>query len=559
MHEFEYRAPKPVKTKFQWFKIIALRVIFLPILLWDLLSILVNALIGRYIAVSYFHLQGTSENWDYMQERTGFAPLSESPEDIRDAILETKEMGKTGYDWSSYNFDVTISDGLCKTTASAQPNLKQHLIFLRLFEGTKNFALFDAAQLADGSYNSNLPPANVIKFSHTSAQITRDALVDNIVENIENLLENGVDPASICLGKTTQRLANAIINLVQERLAKKNISIKTVDINKWDEDTLALEDNFCFESHRVITYDQNELETFEIQPSSQRNLPITEQKYLIGFPVAIDGGEFIDNGKALDRMVERANRFQCNVVGFHFRGNGKGKGQATSIEDCIVDGIAQVQRALDKGVAPKKILLEGYCFGGAVATAVVEYFHNHGIKIGLFNDRSFSNATNMLLGRMRVGYTSPTEYAVESKSGYTETLLEKCKAFLAMPFVKLGLLLSKWEIEAAEAYQSLPDDCKEYMVVKSSKQIRQNVKPIDDAVITDYASLHEAVKYTKPLFASLNETEKLKSKARKMQPNSDSYQKEGHSLSRKLLHIRKDETQTADDFYVDFVNRYFSR
>ena len=95
MHEFEYRAPKPVKTKFQWFKIIALRVIFLPILLWDLLSILVNALIGRYIAVSYFHLQGTSENWDYMQERTGFAPLSESPEDIRDAILETKEMGKT--------------------------------------------------------------------------------------------------------------------------------------------------------------------------------------------------------------------------------------------------------------------------------------------------------------------------------------------------------------------------------------------------------------------------------------------------------------------------------
>lgn len=99
--------------------------------------------------------------------------------------------------------------------------MKQHLIFLRLFEGTKNFALFDAAQLADGSYNSNLPPANIIKFSHTSAQITRDSLVDNIVENIENLLENGVDPASICLGKTTQRLANAIINLVQERLAKK--------------------------------------------------------------------------------------------------------------------------------------------------------------------------------------------------------------------------------------------------------------------------------------------------------------------------------------------------
>lgn len=258
-------------------------------------------------------------------------------------------------------------------------------------------------------------------------------------------------------------------------------------------------------------------------------------------------------------MVERANRFQCNVVGFHFRGNGKGKGQAASIEDCIVDGIAQVQRVLDKGVAPEKILIEGYCFGGAVAAAVAKYFHDHGKKIGLFNDRSFSNATNMLLGRMRAGYTSPTEYAVESKSGYTETWLGKCKAFLAMPFVKLGLLLSRWEIEAEKAYRSLPDDCKEYIVVKSSKQIRQNDKPIDDSVITDYASLHEAVKYTKPLFASLDETEKLKSKARKMQPNSDSYQEQGHGLSRKLLHSREDKTQTADDLYVDFLNRYFSR
>lgn len=113
MHEFEYRAPKPVKTKFQWFKIIALRVIFPPILLWDLLSILVNALIGRYMAVKYFRLQGTSKNWDYMmQESTGFAPLSESPEDMRNAILATKKIEEFGYDWSNYNFDITISDKL---------------------------------------------------------------------------------------------------------------------------------------------------------------------------------------------------------------------------------------------------------------------------------------------------------------------------------------------------------------------------------------------------------------------------------------------------------------
>ncbi len=511
------------------------------------------------MAITDFHLRGKNENWDHMQERLGFYPQSNSIEDMRASILQTKVIKKYGFDFSSYNFDIVFSDELCKITASAKPGLKEHLIFLRLFEGTRNFDLCDVAQLADGSY-SNLPPANVTKFSHPSARVTRDFLVNNIVENIENLVKSGVDHADIRLGKTTQRLANAIINLVKARLAEKSILVDTADINKWDKDDLVLDDNFCFESHRVITYDQSELETFEIQPSSQRKLPINDQKYLIGFPVANDRGEFVDNGMALDRMIERANRFQCNVVGFHFRGNGKGKGQAVSAEDCITDGIAQVQRLLDKGVSPEKILIEGYCFGGAVATLVAKYFHSHGKTIGLFDDRSLSNATNMVLGAMRIERTETTTSKKEpKKNGYTETWAGKCKAFLATPFVKLGLLLSKWEIEAAKAYQSLPDDCKEYMAVKSSKQIRKNDKPIDDSIVTDYASLHEAVKYTKPLFSPIDKVEKLKSKARKMQPNPDQYEKEGHNLSRKLLQSRGGEVQSADDFYGNFVNRYFSR
>ena len=44
-----YKAPKPVQPPYTLFKIVLLRVLFPPILLWDLLRILFNTLLGKWV------------------------------------------------------------------------------------------------------------------------------------------------------------------------------------------------------------------------------------------------------------------------------------------------------------------------------------------------------------------------------------------------------------------------------------------------------------------------------------------------------------------------------
>lgn len=62
---------------------------------------------------------------------------------------------------------------------------------------------------------------------------------------------------------------------------------------------------------------------------------------------------------------------------------------------------------------------------------------------------------------------------------------------VAKPFIKFGVALAKWEINAGSAFKSIPEAYKDYIVVRSRKEIRGN--RIDDAVIPHYASIHKVL------------------------------------------------------------------
>ncbi|QDP71145.1 hypothetical protein FOG18_00365 [Legionella israelensis] len=49
--------------------------------------------------------------------------------------------------------------------------------------------------------------------------------------------------------------------------------------------------------------------------------------------------------------------------------------------------------------------------------------------------------------------------------------------------------MAKWEINAGEAFKNIPEEYRDYIVVRSRKDIRGN--RIDDAVIPHYASIHK--------------------------------------------------------------------
>lgn len=337
------------------------------------------------------------------------------------------------------------------------------------------------------------------------------------------------------------------------------LAVRDDTVNNYNEDDLVCE------KHEIITHDDAHLDTFEIKHKSQEHIEPQYQKYIINL---------VGNGMCyehiIDDMKEDAKALKANVVGFNLRGVGQSTGRAKSKEDLVTDGIAQVQRLLDQGVSPQNITLKGYSLGAGVATLVAQHFHQLGQPINLFNSLSFSTITNFLVGHIRLERDESG-----APIGHKDSIGGIILGWLAYPFVKFGVALAKWEINAGSAFKSIPEAYRDYIVVRSRKEIRGN--RIDDAVIPHYASIHKELTserrkkkaeidkeiekidksdlLTKPELAKARETlvqarEKIKSD-RKME--TDSRYENGHNSDWGSLHNRSGKS--AQVFFTEFVQR----
>lgn len=274
-------------------------------------------------------------------------------------------------------------------------------------------------------------------------------------------------------------LINKLAGAAVGRLVLKGQTIDFSNVRRDDVKALDTE-TLKHVKHRVITYDGAHLDTFEIQHQSQKMIEIEQRKYIINFC-----GNATSYENIIAEMQEDANALNCHVIGFNFRGVSQSLGRARSKNDLITDGIAQVQRLLDKGIKPEHITLKGHSLGAAIATLVTQYFHQQGKPLRLFNGRSFSSLTNVLVGFIRTGGPN---YA-----GHKESHHRKLLGWLAKPFIKLALLLTNWEINAGDAFKAIPAHDKEYTVVRTKRQERFD-SILDDTIISHYASIHAYLK-----------------------------------------------------------------
>jgi len=287
----------------------------------------------------------------------------------------------------------------------------------------------------------------------------------------------------------------------------------------------------------VNTYDGGSLSTFEIQHPSQTKHDIKDQQYIINFI-----GNSTCYELELSSIMRDVEELNVNVVSFNYRGVAQSTGSPKSIDDLLVDGIAQVQRLLENGVLPENITLKSHSLGGAVGTLVAHHFHQQGITLNLFNSCSFSSTTNEVVGMIRVGNTN---------TGHKETVGYKVLGFLAKPFVKFCVSLVKWEINAGEAFKAIPEKYKEYILIRSAKNERNKSGIYDDSVIPHYASIHNFLKSERQAKkVAWKDAESTHAKNRKMSAGASF---DCHNVSRSKLKNRSG--QTANEFFNEFVRR----
>lgn len=299
---------------------------------------------------------------------------------------------------------------------------------------------------------------------------------------------------------------------------------------KYDVDCLNRKNpTLIHECHTIVTHDGAELDAIEIWPNAQEGTK--PQKYIVNFV-----GNGCSYEEIIDEMQADAEALNINVVGFNFRGVSKSTGCARSAEDLVTDGIAQVQRLLDQGVESQNIILKGHSLGGGVASLVAHHFYKLDKPVYLFNNRSFSSITNFIVALIRSGFRY---------TGHMETPVWKILGWLSKPFIKLGLALTKWEINAGDAFNAIPEKYREYILVRT-KKTQRNPSVIDDPVIRHYASIH--------LNVSKNERTEEKRNRRKM---NCSFWSNGHCVPLSSLHNAS--SQTGDNIFREFVKGSYKK
>jgi pimeloyl-ACP methyl ester carboxylesterase len=219
-----------------------------------------------------------------------------------------------------------------------------------------------------------------------------------------------------------------------------------------------------------------DLHTFEIGGDGNFS---SEKPWILYLPTA--DGHYMSQIDLLSAENFDLNKY--NVAAFNLRGSHLSEGWYANSYEVMQDVILQVNRILDKGVPPHRIIIAGHCYGGSLASMVAEYFDSREIRLGLFSDRAPSGIDEVTEGYLET---------MGSATGHRTTMIGKIVAFIIAPIVEFFLWLTDFNLPAAPAYAKFPEERKAHLCLRSAKEKRENSP--DDNVIAHRVSMHKKIK-----------------------------------------------------------------
>lgn len=257
------------------------------------------------------------------------------------------------------------------------------------------------------------------------------------------------------------------------------------------------------------------------------------------------------NEKKLKTYCQLAKDTRHTVIGFDYGGTGLKRITTWSSQALVNDGFHLALQSFETIDKNNALILKGNSLGGAIATKVAKRCHDSGIKVYLWNGRSFKSASSVIAGQIQTLHLS----------GHYENTLTKKLATMAQPIVSLLLRLTQFEINVSEDYKNIPSEYKNYYIVRSNTKQRMIKK--DDAMIPYCATLESDSVIKADANKTIATGNKFEStdiayfrSRRKVTSNSS---KNAHPIPETELFCRNDMEVSAYDLFRFFSKGYVEK
>lgn len=301
------------------------------------------------------------------------------------------------------------------------------------------------------------------------------AYIDHVLAEIDLLLE-GSSTSEKCNGKTFTMDEVHIKGL--ETLDKPLQDYFHAQLyKKYGKELVEQPRTLKLDFFSLETQDSAVLDSVAVSTEDEDNKLMSERKFIVAC-MARDQN-YINWIKDFNYSAQQIG---CTVIGFNYRGIDYSKGMVWTQDNLTDDALAQVQRLLDLGAKPENIGLEGMSLGGAIATISAAKLHDRGLRVKLYNERSFRSVP-----RLVSGYVLPPDNCNRwNPVNWIRYLVAGLTYVVLLPI----MWIVGWHMDAGSAWKRIPQVDKEYAIARD----QAHDQPHNDEIIHDsWASIGSLV------------------------------------------------------------------
>ncbi len=196
----------------------------------------------------------------------------------------------------------------------------------------------------------------------------------------------------------------------------------------------------------------------------------------------------------LEYLFLMAQGTKCNIFAFNYRTVNSNRREGIIKQELIDDGKEVYRFVKTRRGRSNGIILYGHSLGAMIAifVAIDCFKNNQSVKI--FSDRAPASLSEAVCGLARTIFENPDKIGLNCSP---RPMIGRILSMIIWPIVKIGLILLGWEMNVATAFREIPDDVKEYTVIRSKKEDRSydrlSARHVDDLIIYFRSSLYAAL------------------------------------------------------------------